>query len=108
MKVLASPPSIYPSHLELTTFVCKKKIAAPFFITYVIFSKDTHKIGHLFSILTLQESFKHSEPFLALLVNFRPKNIYMRRQHFLFCFEGESHQEKSQNLSGQQGEESMI
>ena len=47
--VVASPPSIYPSHLELTTFVCKK-IAAPFFITYVIFSKDTHKIGHLFSI----------------------------------------------------------
>ena len=23
--VVASPPSIYPSHLELTTFVCKKK-----------------------------------------------------------------------------------
>ena len=38
----------------------------------------------------LQISFKYSEPFLAFIVNFWPKTIYMR-QHFLFCFEGVSH-----------------
>ena len=52
--VVASPPSIYPSHLELTTFVCKKNSGSIYYYsylhTYVIFSKDTHKIGHLFSI----------------------------------------------------------
>ena len=49
----------------------------------------------------LQISFKHSEPFLAFLVNFCPKT-------FCFVLKGNLMQEKSQNLSGKQREESMI
>ena len=38
--------------------------------------------------IPLQISFKHSKPFLAFLINFRIKTIYMRLTLF---FEGESH-----------------
>ena len=51
----------------------------------------------------LQISFKHSEPFLAFFV----KN-YLHEITLFFVLKGNFMQEKSRNLSGKQGEESMI
>jgi hypothetical protein len=55
----------------------------------------------------LQISFKHSEPFLAFLVNFW-KKLFTWDNTFCFVLKGNFMQEKSQNLSGKQGKESMI